>query len=553
MHLTTLLVTSGAVTLAGGILTFSASVAASSPVTHSLVSHQEIQNRHRSLTSDGLFVDPLYQGVGTHYVDLWVGCPAQRQTLIIDSGSGLTAFPCLECDGCDATHIDKVFRQTESSCFRLTQCNDCYLGGKCQNRSCVVSKFYAEGSSWQAVEGIDRVYAGGNHTHANSNERNVSFDFHFGCQVSLTGLFLSQWADGIMGMKADEGSYWKQLYRAGVIDVQQFSLCYSQKPIADKKGTEAGFMVLGNHDNAHMHATPMVFAKMHLLDGHYAIHLEKIHLRAGGGESVGLSGNAPPADIVYKTLVVKTEALNEGDFIVDSGTTVTYLGQHLAKPFSDAWKEIMGEPYDSHAAYELTMDQFSSFPTLLFQMSPSSSENDQSLPGIVGPTIDRWNPNSIVVAFPPSHYLHYDSKNDLYSVRIFFHETKGKKQVFGANFMQGKDIRFDLDSMRMGFAESDCNYYKPGILDDPADGEGDVTHPATSSPNTRSVCSVTCAVGRAVGAALLGALLVMLARRGWNARQVTAYRPAQNGLDMEYRDDGGDLELDSRLRQGYRD
>ena len=35
----------------------------------------------------------LFQGYGTHYADLWCGSPArQRQTVIVDTGSGVTAL-----------------------------------------------------------------------------------------------------------------------------------------------------------------------------------------------------------------------------------------------------------------------------------------------------------------------------------------------------------------------------------------------------------------------------------------------------------------------------
>lgn len=30
----------------------------------------------------------FYQGYGTHYIDLWCGTPPQRQTVILDTGSG---------------------------------------------------------------------------------------------------------------------------------------------------------------------------------------------------------------------------------------------------------------------------------------------------------------------------------------------------------------------------------------------------------------------------------------------------------------------------------
>lgn len=45
--------------------------------------------KQRSLTT----VAPLYQGIGTHYVDLWVGTPnPQRQTVIVDTGSTFVGY-----------------------------------------------------------------------------------------------------------------------------------------------------------------------------------------------------------------------------------------------------------------------------------------------------------------------------------------------------------------------------------------------------------------------------------------------------------------------------
>lgn len=41
---------------------------------------------------------PLSQGYGTHFASLWVGTPTpQRKTVIVDTGSHYTAFPCTVC------------------------------------------------------------------------------------------------------------------------------------------------------------------------------------------------------------------------------------------------------------------------------------------------------------------------------------------------------------------------------------------------------------------------------------------------------------------------
>jgi len=62
----------------------------------------EEQNRRRmSSGEEALPMSQLYQGYGTHYVDLWVGSPIpQRQTVIVDTGSSVTAFPCKGCHEC---------------------------------------------------------------------------------------------------------------------------------------------------------------------------------------------------------------------------------------------------------------------------------------------------------------------------------------------------------------------------------------------------------------------------------------------------------------------
>ena len=132
----------------------------------------------------------LYQGYGTHYLDLWVGSPPQRQTVIVDTGSSITAFPCSGCDHCgdnpatgEIYHLDEDFDKFKSSTYQQFECVvgqknkhniKCSLG-VCQRGSnsevvtsddhqvCQMAVSYAEGSSWTAIEGSDVVYPAGPH------------------------------------------------------------------------------------------------------------------------------------------------------------------------------------------------------------------------------------------------------------------------------------------------------------------------------------------------------------------------------------------------------
>lgn len=142
----------------------------------------------------------LYQGYGTHYIDLWIGSPTpQRQTVIVDTGSSITAFPCSGCDDCGnnidtaasssssslaqqqqqqkSYHTDDVYQTKDSTTYIEKECTrDPHLlkkdicdygycikvpgtdGSDANVGRCEVKTSYAEGSSWTALEVEDVVY-----------------------------------------------------------------------------------------------------------------------------------------------------------------------------------------------------------------------------------------------------------------------------------------------------------------------------------------------------------------------------------------------------------
>ena len=134
---------------------------------------RSLQESTNTKKKGGMFnsyqTSPLHQGYGTHYATVWVGTPPQRKSVIIDTGSHFTAFPCKGCVNCgEEHHTDKYFDQDASSTFRaLTRKasrdgpKECQGSVECIRGQCILSQTYTEGSSWEAFQAIDKLFVGG--------------------------------------------------------------------------------------------------------------------------------------------------------------------------------------------------------------------------------------------------------------------------------------------------------------------------------------------------------------------------------------------------------
>ena len=509
-------------------------------------------------------VAELYQGFGTHYVDLWCGTPRQRQTVIVDTGSGVTGFPCHECVNCGAKdyHIDGVFDQSASSSFSTPSCNECMVGscpdkGRHADDTCAFSRHYGDGSSFTAFEAIDDCYVGGLHgthkvTTPSHNKKHkhqpidpaidpwqadkFKFDLRFGCETQARGLFVTQLADGIMGLNRAPAAYWKQMYDAGVTKRQAFSLCFSRHPEASRNGTESGAMTLGGSD-PRLHHDQMVFVDTSMNDGMFNVKLRQVHLRDGKG---GASALSLPNDPKVVTLDIPQASMKSGRFIVDSGTTDTYLPRSFKPYFDKVFRDLSGVDYGS-SVYTLTQDDLEALPTILFQLEGNEAMNKAILDQgngspVVGlaANIDPEHPLDVLVAMPPSHYMEAVG-NGLYKARINMREPSGG--VFGANTIMGHDVYFDVEGQRIGWAESTCDY--TGFMEEHIPsisgknsvretlGRGEAN--ASRFRNGSMTALVVCLVG-----GVMGMLVVGVRKLRQSRNQATTVSAQAHGLELTH-------------------
>mmetsp|Transcript_38831 Transcript_38831/g.90315 ORF Transcript_38831/g.90315 Transcript_38831/m.90315 type:complete len:771 (-) Transcript_38831:251-2563(-) len=276
----------------------------------------------------------------------------------------------------------------------------------------------------------------------------------FGCQMSETGLFITQLADGIMGMSADSSTLVKQLYDKHKIQHNMFSLCFGRDDYYSKEGIYAGSMTIGR-SNSVFHNTKMVYAADVTNGGWFTVHVEAIYLRKGGGQHVRPDSSK---QTLHRVEVDMNHVNNGKGVIVDSGTTDTYFMSAVRRPFMDLYKKLYGKDW-TNKAMKLTKKEIEEMPTIVFQLRAYNRDdeflNPENTDGLAG-SIDPNHPNDVIFSMPATHYLEYLPSTDTYTARFYTDESSGG--VLGANAMVGHDILFDWENQRIGFAESDCNY-----------------------------------------------------------------------------------------------
>lgn len=367
------------------------------------------------------YLSPLYPGYGTHFAYLWVGSPPQRQSVIVDTGSHFTAFPCTGCTDC-GQHTDLYFAPESSSTASIPFCGD-------NQERCIISQRYSEGSEWTAYEVYDRLWVGGiDEMEVPTGEDHVVL-FKFGCQTAETGLFKSQLADGIMGLSMENAALPVQLRDNGVADSSIFALCFH---------VGGGIFTLGGVDQRIHLNSDIKYARLTKQAGLYTINTIEVSL---------VTKSDPPDTFGFE---LDPNVYNSGKgTIIDSGTTDTFLPTSVQQRFNELFLQITGVDYTQEAIH-LTYAQVAMMPNLVI-------------------TAEGVNGDSVELVLPSSSYVD-NLGGGKYAFRIYFQDDTGV--VLGGNFFLEKNIIFDADNQRVGFAQSTCNFEE-------------FTAPETSEPTRR--------------------------------------------------------------------
>jgi len=374
---------------------------------------------------DGIASARLYGNVAEYayyFVDLLVGYPPQRVSVIVDTASKICGFPCKRCTHC-GNHIDDAFEFNRSLTAKWLTCSSgADRCDSCTESSCSYQQRYAEGSSIAGSWFQDYVRLG------DDFQENPPSLAHLGCHETETRLFYTQKANGILGMAPGSSSVptiLEEIFEDDKVHASIFALCFAQ---------EGGLLTVGGIDTSyHLPGATVLWVPLHV-GSEYSLSLQGMSLDGSEDELLG----------------------DFGTTIVDSGTTYTYLPDPLYVKLHSAIVSFC----DSHDRCGATSSTGACW-----------QHRKKGVPYDNYPTV-RFRFESGTMLWKPRAYLYRKDTG----VCLGIASNGGTKQtVLGATWMINTNVIFDIDQKRLGVAEASCPEFTqrpppPGGL--PVDSDG---------------------------------------------------------------------------------
>lgn len=345
-----------------------------------------------------------------YFVDLQVGTPRQRQSVILDTGSSLLGFPCKGCSAC-GEHADFRFDLDASLSGEWLHCSSPKCQSFCspQRRNrCFYSQRYSEGSSIEGYFVSDEVTIG----EAFQNNPTVRYD-HIGCHMIETKLFVTQKASGIIGVSSPSqinGTLIDKLFK--FVKHKQFSICLAE---------EGGLLTIGQDSDLTYVIPDSTGNKQPIW----------VPILSPSSYKVGLTG------VEINGVRAGYATTDFGTAVVDSGTTYTYFPHWIYSTLDGELQKLCKPEHDCIVNHEKRfcwkIPDFSNFPKFL-------------------PTMKVYFGN-VVIDWRPESYLYHQDKN-YWCVGL--DQESSINTVLGMSFFKQKRITFQRDTRKIGFVEANC-------------------------------------------------------------------------------------------------
>ena len=379
---------------------------------------KSLHKSHRILSplNDSYFLGQAYgdsYDLNYYYTTLYFGPKKAPQTFILDTGSPTTTSPCSKCTSC-GKHLNKPYEFKDESrivkCFS-EECNS--VSSSCINNKCSFSISYSEGSRLAGFYNLQDIYLENiNNSPIISNQ---FFTLPIGCTTTETHLFVTQLADGIMGLNNSGKSFVSLLFRNNVIKKELFSICLGQND---------GYFSIGEIDTAY-HKSEVSYVP--LIWGHTNFYIKLMNMRVGD-DSI---------------------STNNYNGFIDSGTTISYFPNEIYNKIINNFNNYCNKDGYNCGKFE-TVSGIG-----YCGMFKSVNERKYALNNY-WPNITIFLEGYNYTLTPNDYYFEYNDGKKI-GACIGFEGESCSKITIGGTFMHGHDIIFDKENQMMGFAEADCN------------------------------------------------------------------------------------------------
>ena len=353
-------------------------------------------------------------GLNYYYTNLFLGENMEKQTYIIDTGSSITTSPCTLCTSC-GKHLNNYFSLDVNSDI-LCNDNKCKIvKSHCGTKNrCSFSTAYSEGSSLEGVF-VNKLIR------LDQNNKKIEGKYApIGCTTSETHLFLTQKADGIMGLANSEFNFISTMNKVGVLDNNIFGLCLAQI---------GGYFSLGEINKTY-HKEKINYIKMEKSSMFYSIAMNNIFINDRKIKS-------------YKKSKYPT--------IIDSGTTISYFPKEIFDEIVKVINNICDSYENKNACGKYDYDKDLG-PCFIFddieKMKKGVYQYWPNFSFILGNNYNfRWTPRQ--------YFFNESNRKRLRGCMGFNHQ--GWRFTMGSTWMIGHDVIFDLKNQKIGFAEANCD------------------------------------------------------------------------------------------------
>lgn len=366
---------------------------------------------------------PLHGAVkdyGYFYATLYLGTPAKKFAVIVDTGSTMTYVPCSTCgSGCGPNHQDAAFDPEASSSASLIPCTSpkCSCGSPhcgCAAQQCTYTRSYAEQSSSSGVL-LEDVLA--------LHDGLPGAPIIFGCETRETGEIFKQRADGLFGLGNSDASVVNQLVKAGVID-DVFSLCFGMV-----EGD--GALLLGDAvvpGSIALQYTPLLTSTSHP----FYYNVKMLSLAVDG-----------------RLLPVAQSLFDQGyGTVLDSGTTFTYMPSPVFKAFAAAVESFAL----SHGLKRVPGPD-AQYDDICFGQAPSHDDL-QALSNVFPAMEIQFDQGTSLVLGPLNYLFVHTFNSGKYCLGVFDNGRAGT--LLGGITFRNVLVRYDRGSRRVGFGPAPC-------------------------------------------------------------------------------------------------